>query len=181
MSIIEKPEPIFETERLLVRHFVPDDLDDFAAICADPAVMHFMGDGETLSREEVARWIDICQDKYTGRGYGTSAVFEKSIEDFIGFCGVVRAPDRDFDEIVYAYHQQVWGKGYASEAARAMLTYVFERSVLDTIYATIDPDNTASIKLVTKLGFQFEREELEEDGVRVGYYKISRVAVLGAS
>ena len=63
-------QPLFETERLLVRHFGPDDLDDFAALCADSEVMRYVGDGETLPCGEVARWIEICQTKYETRvGY----------------------------------------------------------------------------------------------------------------
>ena len=65
---------LFETERLLIRQFVADDLNDFAALCNDRNVMRFMGDGTLLPRAEVARWIDICQVKYAQRAYGTSTV-----------------------------------------------------------------------------------------------------------
>ena len=51
--------PLFETERLFVRHFAHDDLDVFAALCANPDVMRSMGDGNTLPRETVAHWIDM--------------------------------------------------------------------------------------------------------------------------
>jgi RimJ/RimL family protein N-acetyltransferase len=166
------PTPIFETERLFARHFQPDDLDDFAALCADPQVMRYVGDGQGLPRDGVKRWIEVCQQKYAQRGYGTSAVFEKSSGKFIGYCGVVRAPENDFDELIYVFHISAWGKGYAVEAGRAMLSYVFERSSLERIYATIDPDNSASIKVAGKIGFNFDRLEIEEDGARVGYYVI---------
>jgi RimJ/RimL family protein N-acetyltransferase len=66
------------------------------------------------------------------------------------------------------------GKGYAVEAGRAMLRFVFERSSLDRIYATIDPENSASIKVAGKIGFNFARLEIEEDGTRVGCYVIER-------
>jgi RimJ/RimL family protein N-acetyltransferase len=57
---------MFETDRLLARHFGKEDQDDFAALCADVAVMRFVGDGTTLERAEVARWIGICQEKIRG-------------------------------------------------------------------------------------------------------------------
>jgi RimJ/RimL family protein N-acetyltransferase len=167
-------EPMFTTERLLVRHFTPDDLDDFAALCADPLAMRYMGDGETLPRSEVERWIGICQQKYATRGYGTSAVFERASSRFIGYCGVVRAPDRDFDEIVYAYHVAFWGKGYATEAGRAMLAYVFARSPLDQIWATIHGENANSLRVAGKLGMHFVRAEQDEDGSSTMYYVIDR-------
>ena len=165
--------PMFETERLVVRHFQPDDLNDFAALCADPLVMRFMGDGQVLPRSEVERWIQVCQQKYATRGYGTSAVFEKVSGKFVGYCGVVRAPERDFDELIYAFVQEAWGKGHATEVGRAMLDYVFARSSLDRIYATIDPENINSIKVAGKLGLRFEKLEIEEDGP-VAYYVIER-------
>ncbi|HEX6682184.1 MAG TPA: GNAT family N-acetyltransferase [Candidatus Limnocylindrales bacterium] len=145
-------EPMFRTERLMARHFEPRDLDDFAALCADPVVMRFVGDGSTLGRDDVAYWIEVCQRKYADRGYGTSAVFELSSGEFVGYCGVVRAPERDYDELVYVFHQRFWGLGYATEIGRAMLDYVFAISPLDAIAATIDPDNAASRRVAAKLG-----------------------------
>ena len=165
---------MFETERLRVRHFQPSDLDDFAALCADAEVMRYVGDGVTLPRSEVERWIDICQIKYATRGYGTSAVFEKDGGKFIGYCGVVRAPENDLDELIYVFKVEAWGKGYASEVGRAMLDYVFTHSTLERIYATIHPENTASIKVVGKLGLRFEKQVIEDDGTPVSFYVIER-------
>lgn len=167
---------MFETDRLIVRHFTSTDLDAFAALCADPQVMRYVGDGTTLSRAEVQGWIAVCQQKYANRGYGTSAVFEKRTGCFIGYCGVVRAPGNDFDELVYVYHVAAWGQGYATEVARAMIAYVFEYSSLDRMYATIHPENRASITVVEKLGFQFERQAFDDAGEPVAYYVIARTA-----
>lgn len=168
------PETLFETERLYARHFTADDLDAFATLCADAQVLRYVGDGTTLTREEVAGWIDICQEKYAHRGYGTSAVFEKGSDHFLGYCGVVRAPDNDFDEIIYVYHIDTWGKGYATEMGRAMLTYVFAVSALDEIYATIHADNHPSINVAQKLGMRFKKQLIDEDGDPVVYYVIRR-------
>jgi [ribosomal protein S5]-alanine N-acetyltransferase len=167
-------ELMFETPRLSVRHFQKKDLDDFAALCADPEVMRYVGDGTTSSRAEVAHWIEVCQTKYQQRGYGTSAVFEKSSDRFIGYCGVVRAPEHDFDELIYVFHSFAWGKGYATEMGQAMLQYVFEKSTLDKIYATIHGDNEASVKVVQKLGMTFEKRKLEPDGTYTLYYTKQR-------
>lgn len=164
----------FVTPRLQVRQLKPDDLDGLAALCADEVAMQYMDDGETLDRETCAKWIEICQDKYHDRGYGTSGVFEKASGAFIGFCGVVRPPENDFDEIIYALAQPYWGKGYATEAARGMLHYVFTVSKLVDIYATIDPRNAASIKMMTKLGMHFVEDRPEDDGSITKVYKIDR-------
>lgn len=172
--------PLFETERLFVRHFTHDDLDDFAALCANPDVMRLMGDGNPLPREGVAHWIDVCHTKYATRGYGTSAVFEKATGQFVGYCGVVRAPDLDFDEVIYAFVPSAWGKGYATEVASAMIKYVFGVSTLDTIYATISPLNKSSQHVADKLGMRFERE-WDDNGDIALVYAITREEALGAS
>jgi RimJ/RimL family protein N-acetyltransferase len=143
---------MFETDRLFARHFQKEDLDDFAALCADVEVMRFVGDGRTLELSEVAHWIEVCQEKYAKRGYGTSAIFERSTGDFIGYCGVVRAPDLDFDELIYVFRRDSWGKGYATEIAREMLSYVFRISTLRSISATIDPSNQLSKQVASKIG-----------------------------
>lgn len=147
---------MLETGRLYARHFGDDDLEEFAALCADPDVMRYVGDGSTLTRAEVAQWIDVCQEKYASRGYGTSAIFEKVSGNFIGYCGVVRAPGRSFDELVYVLRRESWGVGYATEIGRAMLAYVFSISDLDSISATIDADNEPSRHVATKLGMTEE-------------------------
>ncbi len=154
----------FETPRLRVRHLAMSDLDDLAALCADSVAMQYMDDGSVLSREECARWITVCEEKYRTRGYGTSAVDAIATGAFVGFCGVVRTPENDFDEIIYALAQPYWGKGYATEAAQAMLNYVFGLTDLNTIYATIDAKNTASLRMMQKLGMQYEREYTEPTG-----------------
>lgn len=165
---------LFNTERLVVQQFKPDDLDVFAALCADSQVMRFVGDGTTLPRSEVERWIKVCQERYQRRGYGTSAVFEKSTGDFVGYCGVVRPSGNTFDELTYVYRAPSWGKGYATEAGRAMLAYVFEKSALAKIYATIHPDNEPSIRVADKLGMRFAKEKRDIDGTYIRHYVVER-------
>lgn len=161
---------LFVTERLLVREFRRDDLDDFSALCADPVVMRFVGDGTVLSRLEVSQWIEICERKYVDRGYGTSAVFDARSGEFVGYCGVIRAPDRDFDELTCVFHQKAWGKGYATEVGIGMLDHVFGISTLDSISATIDPGNEVSKHVAAKLGMI----ELPFDDDDVSYWAITR-------
>lgn len=165
---------LFETERLSVRPFEPDDLDVFAALCAEPRVMRYVGDGQGLPRDRVAYWIEVCQQRYTQRGYGTSAVFVKDTGKFIGYCGVVRPVENDFDELIYVFNVAAWGKGYATEVGRRMLDYVFERSSLDRIYATIHPDNAPSIHAAQKMGFTFDRVERDEDGSPTEFHHVDR-------
>lgn len=168
------PDVFFHTERLAVRPFTMADLDAFAALCADPQVMRYVGDGTTLPRAEVARWIEVCQQRYAERGFGTSAVVDKHTGSFLGYCGVIRAQGNDFWELIYVYTVAAWGHGYATEAGRSMLAYVFAHAALERIYATIDPANSASIAVAGKLGFHFERQVIDDDGTPVSYFVIDR-------
>ncbi|SEO11182.1 N-acetyltransferase [Cryobacterium sp. TMT1-3] len=161
---------LFQTEHLSVRQFRRDDLNDFSALCADPNVMRFVGDGTVLSRPEVSQWIEICERKYVDRGYGTSAVFDARSGEFVGYCGVIRAPDRDFDELTYVFHQKAWGNGYATEVGIGMLDHVFRISSLGSISATIEPENEVSKRVAAKLGMI----ELPFDTEDVSYWRITR-------
>jgi len=138
--------------------------------------MRYVGDGQTLPRSEVARWIGVCRQKYAARGYGTSAVLKREAGKFVGHCGVVRAPGNNFDELIYVFHRRAWGHGYATEVGRAMLGYVFAHSSLSTIYA----DNYTSRKVAVKLGMTVEKEVIDPDGKAVVFYVINREAVGGA-
>ena len=164
----------FETDRLQVRHLTMAELDALTALCSDPVAMKYMDDGGVLTREECEGWINVCEGKYKNRGYGTSAVFERESGDFIGICGVVRPPDNNFDEIIYAYAQPYWGKGYATEAGHKMLKYVFGISELDEIYATIHPDNLPSQKMMPKLDMAFVEDRVEDDGEITKVYMTKR-------
>lgn len=138
---MKSAEIMFSTSRLRIRGFQLSDLDDFAAMCADLHVMRYVGDGTGLDREQVARWIEICQSRYQERGFGTSAVFERDTGDFVGYCGVVRPAGQTFSELIYVLNQAAWGKGYATEVAGPMIEYVFGPSDVGEIWATIDVRN----------------------------------------
>ncbi|MFZ4827478.1 MAG: GNAT family N-acetyltransferase [Phototrophicaceae bacterium] len=146
------------THRLIIREFVMDDLDAFASLCADPLAMRFMGDGSTLSRDKVEEWIHLCERNYATKGYGMFAITLLNGE-FIGFCGLGVVPV----ELIFAYVPSCWGNGYATEAARAVLAFGFERIGLEAIYATIDQANHASLRVMEKLGFRFLETRYDEE------------------
>ncbi len=165
---------VFETERLRVRHLEDADLPDFYAICSDPAVIMYMGDGEPLTEEQTALWLRKSKANYSDHGFGCMAVFSKQNDDFVGFCGLVYAPDRTEVEIIYALAQPYWGRGLASEVAGAMIDFGFAECGLTEILATIAPQNSDSIKIVEKLGMTFLGERPDEDGAPTLFYQIKR-------
>lgn len=161
---------LFETPRLIVRHLQPGDADDMYAIYGDPAVVRWVDDGEPLSHELCAKWIDVSMNNYATKGFGASAVIERATGLFIGCCGIVYAPDRTEPEIIYAFRRTHWGQGFASEVVPAMLAYGFSHCGLNEIYATIAPENLASARVLTKAGMIWLRNEVESDDSITAFY-----------
>lgn len=164
---------VCETERLRVRHLERGDVDALHAICGDEELMRYVGDSRPLRREDCERWIEISMRNYARQGFGNFAVDEKATDRMVGYCGLVRAPNRVEVEVIYTFLAEVSGRGYATEAAGAVLGAGFETFGLTEIYATIDPANAPSLRIVEKLGMRFVKEEID-DGVPILFYAKSR-------
>ncbi|MBL8062012.1 MAG: GNAT family N-acetyltransferase [Anaerolineales bacterium] len=163
---------LFETSHLHIRHLKPEDTDSMYAIFSLPEVTRWMGNGETLSRDLCEKWIQVSLRNYETKGFGASAVIEKESGRFIGCSGIVYDAERNEPEIIYAFHPNAWGKGYASELVPAMLDYGLNQCGLSYILATIAADNKASAHVVEKAGMKFIREESNPDGHMTLVYQI---------
>jgi len=116
---------ILETERLLLREFVPEDVDALAAVLSDAETMCYYP--AVLDRAGVAAWIERNRRRYADTGHGLWAMILKSSGELIGDCGLSRQNVDGIDEIEIGYHvrRDMWGRGYASEAARGCQEYGF--------------------------------------------------------
>jgi [ribosomal protein S5]-alanine N-acetyltransferase len=164
-----------ETPRLFVRHFVPEDAEALFRVHSNPQVAQHMRDGKPLTYERCVKWIETSMHNYQIKGFGASAVIEKSIDKLIGCCGLVYDPERsepEIPEVIYSFEPCCWGKGFASEIVPAMLTYGLTQCGLQRILATIAPENLASQRVVEKAGMVFDREEIESDGLPSRFYVI---------
>ena len=161
---------LFETPRLVIRQLQPDDVDDMFTLYGDPEVVRWVDDGQPLSRELCAQWIEVSYNNYRTKGFGASAVIERATGVFIGCCGIVYAPGSSLPEIIYAFLPTHWGQGFASEVVPAMLYYGFTACHLPTIYATIFPENQASARVLIKAGMSWLRNEIEADGTVIAVY-----------
>ncbi len=165
---------IFDTPNLLIRRLEPNDVNMMFAIFSSPDVTKWMGDGIPLTRELCEKWIEVSIRNYETKGFGASAVLEKNTGNFIGCSGIVYDSERQKPEIIYAFHPNSWGKGYASELVPAMLEYGLTQCKLDYILATIAKDNKVSQRIVEKAGMTFVNEEIESDGHITLVYKIEK-------
>ncbi len=149
-----------ETDRLKLRMWRESDLDDYAALSADPEVMRYLG-GKGFSRGDAWRSMAFFMGHWQMRGYGHWAVESKETGRMIGRIGFLNPEGWPGFEIGWTLARHAWGKGYAIEGARAALRYAFTTLDKPHVISLIHPDNAASIRVAERLG------ERREDTARV--------------
>ena len=148
----------FQTPRLELEKITTDDAPLLLAVWNDPAFIRFVAD-RGIRNETVAR-VAIVEgplDMYARYGYGPYRMVRKSDRAAIGICGLFRRPFLNDPDLGYAVLPGFRGEGYASEAARQVLVIAALVFGLPRIKALIAPANGASIHVIEKLGFRFER------------------------
>jgi ribosomal-protein-alanine N-acetyltransferase len=140
-----------DTERLTLRRFCGADTEPYIAVMTNPAVTKYLGSGKDNTREDVIKILSQYESVWN-QGYGVFAVVEKTSGTVIGHCGVQPIHDGRI-EILYAYGPSAWGKGYATEAGRAVLVYAKEHFGLRDVIALAYAQNTGSVNVIKKLGF----------------------------
>jgi RimJ/RimL family protein N-acetyltransferase len=144
--------PILETERLRMRAFRDADLDAYAAMCADPEVMRYLGTGVTLDRSESWRSMAGFLGHWALRGYGMWALEEKATGTLVGRSGFLNPEGWPGFELGWTLGRPFWGKGFASEAARRALDYAFAELGRQRVISLIRPANTPSMRVADRLG-----------------------------
>ena len=145
-------EVTLATERLLLRAFRSSDHDAYAAMCADPEVMQYLGTGVTLSRAEAWRSMAAILGHWRLLGYGMFAVELKATGELLGRAGFLDPPGWPGFELGWVLGRQHWGHGYAAEAAAAARDYAFGTLGRDRLMSLIRPANERSIRVAEKLG-----------------------------
>jgi RimJ/RimL family protein N-acetyltransferase len=151
--VVKVPAAI-RTDRLVLRRWRPSDREPFARMNADPEVMRHML--RPLTREESDAFVDRIERHFDERGYGLWAVGVPDKAPFIGYVGLLRHDfEADFTpavEVGWRLDRPFWGKGYATEAARAAIKDGFERIGLDEIVSFTVPANVRSVKVMERVG-----------------------------
>lgn len=157
--------PDIETARLRLRRFTLDDLDTFASICVDPDVMKYIGAGSPVSREELEpMYLSGYIEYWKKHGFGRFAVILKERDELIGYCGLrlFSYPGLmlfdDTPEIVFLLKKTFWGKGLASEAARACLKYGFEHLKFGLIVGMTRSENIAAQRVLERIGMKYDND-----------------------
>src|SRR5690348_17127547 len=143
--------PRLETERLVLREWRADDLDVFAAMYGDAEVMRYLT-GEPVARNDAWRNIAAAAGHWVLRGYGTWVVERKSDGTAVGRVGLINPEGWPGLEVGWTLGRPYWGQGYATEAARAAMSYGFLTQDVDRLISIIDPQNKASQAVAQRLG-----------------------------
>ncbi|MBB5019510.1 UDP-2,3-diacylglucosamine diphosphatase [Chitinivorax tropicus] len=162
------PTCLFETARTLVRELRRSDLDALTRLCANPQTIAFMGDGKPLDDATVRYWIERLMLGYERWQYGTFAVMDRSSDTMIGFVGISSPTDQP-RELIYAFEPSVWGQGLATEVGQAFLAYAQANWLITDLQASVAAEHLASARVLAKLGFQYLREEQDDQGTVCHY------------
>lgn len=134
-----------ETERLLLRRATIDDLAAFHSILSNPQATAFWSTPPHSNIEQSREWLQSMVEILLGEGEDFVVEHQGSA---IGKVGFFRFP-----EIGFIFHPRTWGFGFAGEALRPVLERAFHVHGLEAVEADVDPKNTASLRLLAKLGF----------------------------
>lgn len=163
-----------ETDRLLLRPFTPADLDALHRLWTDPEVRRYLWDDEIIPQDQTAGIIAGSQSCFESRHFGLWGIRRKQPgDDLIGFCGYWYFHDPPELQLLFGVAPDHWGKGVATEAAKAMIAYGFNTLGLDRVEASTDSPNVASWRVLEKAGMTFWKQERKQ-GLDARYYFIQK-------
>jgi ribosomal-protein-alanine N-acetyltransferase len=145
---------ILTTPRLNLRQLTPADAERFYLLNADPEVIRYTGDAAFAAMDEAKEFLE-AYDHYSNYGFGRWAVIRKEDNEFLGWCGLKYTPETDEYNIGFRFFKKYWNQGYATEAAKACLDYGLNDLGIKTIIGRATKANTASIKVLEKIGMAY--------------------------
>jgi len=159
-------DKVFETERLLVRHYSQEDADNFFLLNSDPEVMRYIR--PVKSRQDTDLFFtEVIQYSKSNPAFGRMAVFEKQSNVFVGSFAIIPLEGTRYMQLGYSLLPPYWGKGFATELTKAGLRYVFNQTNIEEIFGVTESGNTDSQKVLEKSGFT--RHSIAMEGTKELY------------
>lgn len=171
VASLSSQEKTITTARLVLRQFRESDFDEYAEMFADEDVMRYLH--KPLTRNEAWRNMAMVLGHWQLRGFGPWAVEEKTSGAMIGRIGCWCPEGWPGCEVGWMLRRNFWGKGFATEGARAAMEYAFDFLQWPSALSVIHPENFASQRVAMKLGESFE-SDAEVAGVKVQIYSVNR-------
>ena len=164
---------IIETERLLLRKFTKDDAQLIYQLNKDPDVIKYTLDPIKNLNHAAEVLEKIILPQYALYNHGRWAVHTKYDANFIGWCGLKAIPERNEIDLGYRFSKSSWGRGYATEAAFASLSYGFNKLMIPRIVGRAMPQNIGSIRVLEKCGMKYIGEEIVDTHPAMTYEAIN--------
>jgi ribosomal-protein-alanine N-acetyltransferase len=163
---------IIETNRLVLRELDRNDSEFLYNLNLDPEVLKYTGDLPFSSIVDAENFL-INYSDYRKTGFGRWAVILKETEAFIGWCGL-KLNEENLVDIGFRFFKKEWGKGYATESAKAVLDYGFNILKLKEIIGRASKDNISSIRVLEKLNMTFWKQDRFMGVEESIYYRIKK-------
>jgi len=154
-------------------------VDGLFQLDSDPEVHRYLGNKPVENKGQIIAMINFIRQQYVDYGIGRWAIVDKESNNFIGWTGLKLVREFtnshiNYYDLGYRLIQKYWGKGFATEAAKASIDYGFEKLNLNEIYAMADCENIKSNNVLTKNGLKFI-VTFDLDGIRHNWYKIDKI------
>lgn len=164
---------IVETPRLYLRQFTLADTGYIYRLNSNPEVLKYLHERPLVSEKDAAGIIRTAILPQYKNNLGRWAMFTKTGNEFLGWCGLKHRPELDEIDLGYRLMQEAWGKGYAAEAAKHCIDYGFEKLSLKEITGRAHIENHVSLHILQKIGMRYIKDEVVDD-CPVKTFSISR-------
>ncbi len=165
-----------ETKRTILRPLTVEDALDFYELNSDPKVLEFTGDTAFETVEEARSFLNNYT-QFKHYQVGRFAVIDKLNNEFLGWCGLKFTSYTQEYDLGFRFHQRFWSKGFATETALKSLEYGFQSLNIDSIIGRAMSENTASIKVLEKVGMK-KMGEVDFEGKEGVLYQLTRINFL---
>ena len=167
--------PVIETPHLLLRAWTPGDAEAWFNILQEEDILRYFPNPVPPSREKAGEYISHQLAHWAQFGYGHWAVVTPEDGRVVGWNGLEYLPELDETEVAYLLSRRVWGRGFATEAARAAVQFGFEIAGLAQIIGLVHPGNTGSVRVLEKCGLRFA-DRITLWGLEMLRYRVQRAA-----
>lgn len=179
MNIYTTSMKVFaETDRIILREITLEDIPMMYKMDSDPEVHKYLGNKPFTDISESEENVRFIRQQYINNGIGRWAVVDKESGEFVGWGGLkfITSPIANrnhFYEVGYRFLKAHWGKGYATESAKASLKYAFEELNLENVYAMAHGENAGSRHALQKSGLKITGH-FDYEGIKCDWFEISK-------
>ena len=165
--------PTLQTPHLFLRPWRQEDVEAWFNILQEEDILHYYPDRKPPPREKAEAYIIHHLGHWQIRGYGHWAVVNRGEGQVVGWSGLEYLHELDETEVAYLLSKRVWGRGYATEAARACVKFGFASTGLKKIIGLVHPENLGSVRVLEKCGLTFA-DRITLWGMELSRYRITR-------